>query len=138
MNPSTARARSFLGALLTLAALLAFAVGYYGMIGAPDAPRTWLDGLPFASYFVPGLVLFLLIGGVSTLAALAVLTEAPWARAAATVTGTVVLAWTLAPLSLASHVPLVAPLAATLALAVLILGTHLPGGSASEAPARSR
>ena len=59
-------------ALLVLVALLIFlgASGLFGgtaFLAAPDghligAPRVWLDQIPFASFLVPGLLLFLVIG----------------------------------------------------------------------------
>jgi hypothetical protein len=73
---SSSMARSVLGTLLTFFALLAFAAGYYGLTGAPGAPRSWLEGTPFVDYLVPGLLVFFVVGGVFTAAALVVLTRA--------------------------------------------------------------
>src|SRR6185503_7859661 len=39
--------RGVLGGLLAFGALNAFAGGLYGMSGAPDVPREWLEGSPF-------------------------------------------------------------------------------------------
>jgi hypothetical protein len=54
--------RHSLGILLLLLTINAFGGGYYGMTGANDVPVEWLKGSPFKNYFVPGMVLFLLIG----------------------------------------------------------------------------
>jgi len=55
--------RIILGILLAFAALNAFGGGYYGMSGAPGVPLRWLDGTPFSTYFIPGLILFVIVGG---------------------------------------------------------------------------
>jgi hypothetical protein len=115
---ASSMARSVLGTLLTFFALLAFAAGYYGLTGAPGVPLAWLEGTPFVDYVLPGLLLFVVVGGVFTAAALAVLTHAPWARAAATLAGVLVLAW--------MALPGLAPIAAVLALVVLVLSMRLP------------
>ena len=65
-SPAIARAhpaatRYSLGGLLAFGALNAFAGGYYGMSGAEDVPREWLEGSPFEDYFIPGLILFLVV-----------------------------------------------------------------------------
>lgn len=55
--------RYSLGALLTFGALNAFGGGYYGISGAEGVPLEWLDGSPFKSFFIPGLILFIVVGG---------------------------------------------------------------------------
>jgi hypothetical protein len=57
------RFRYVLGSLLAFGALNAFAGGYYGMSGAEDVPKEWLEGSPFDNYFIPGFVLFIVVGG---------------------------------------------------------------------------
>jgi hypothetical protein len=66
--------RYVLGSLLAFGALNAFAGGYYGMSGAEDVPKEWLEGSPFDDYFIPGLVLFVVVGGSSLAATIRRLT----------------------------------------------------------------
>ena len=49
----------------------AFGGGIYGFLGAPGVDPAWLDGSPFSSYFIPGLFLFVVIGGGLALATVA-------------------------------------------------------------------
>jgi hypothetical protein len=65
-----------------LVMLNAFGGGIYGMAGAPAVPKDWLAGSPFSGYFLPGLFLFVVIGGGMALASAAWLRKsarAPWA-----------------------------------------------------------
>lgn len=57
--------RLVLEIMLLLIALNALGGGYYGMAGAKDVPLVWLEGSPFTSYFIPSLILFVCIGGLS-------------------------------------------------------------------------
>jgi hypothetical protein len=85
--------RYVLGGLLAFGALNAFAGGYYGMSGAEDVPKDWLEGSPFDDYFLPGLVLFVVVGGTFLAAAIAVFAKLHIARSAAFAAGAIVLGW---------------------------------------------
>ncbi len=85
--------RTSLGGLLAFGAVNAFAGGYYGMAGAADVPKEWLEGSPFDSYFIPGLVLFVVVGGSLLAAAIAVFARLPIARTMASAAGAIVLGW---------------------------------------------
>src|SRR3569623_379211 len=71
-RPGPAAVRYLLGALLAFAALNAFAGGSYGLAGAQGVPREWLRGSPFTDYFVPSLILVVVVGGSFLLATVAV------------------------------------------------------------------
>jgi hypothetical protein len=43
----------------------------WGLAGAKNVPREWLDGTPFHSYVIPSVILFVAVGGGMTTAALA-------------------------------------------------------------------
>ncbi len=79
--------RYTLGLVLFLVAINAFAGGYYGMAGAKNVPLEWLTGSPFHSYFLPGLILFLAVGGSALFAAIAVFRNTPIARTASILPG---------------------------------------------------
>src|SRR5678815_5144665 len=85
--------RYALGGLLFFGAVNAFAGGYFGLSGAKGVPTEWLKGSPFRDYFVPGLVLLVVVGGSFAVAAIAVFAGLRIARFAALAAGTVVLGW---------------------------------------------
>jgi len=64
--------RYSLGGLLAFGALNALGGGYYGLTGAVGVPTEWLEGSPFAYYFVPSLILLVVVGGSFAVAAIAV------------------------------------------------------------------
>lgn len=82
--------RYALGGLLVFGALNAFAGGYYGMAGAEDVPKEWLKGSPFDDYVIPGVVLFVVVGGSFLAAATAVLAKLNIARTVAFAAGAIV------------------------------------------------
>lgn len=68
--------RSVLSGLLAFMVINAFGGGVDGVSGAPGVPIEWLDGTPFRSYFVPGLVLLVIVGGSALGASVAVAVRA--------------------------------------------------------------
>lgn len=54
--------RYSLAIIILVVAINALGGGFYGMAGAKDVPLEWLKGSPFTSYFIPGLILFVVIG----------------------------------------------------------------------------
>ncbi len=113
--------RYSLGGLLAFGALNAFAGGYYGMSGAEDVPREWLEGSPFDDYFIPGLVLFLVVGGSMLAAAIAVFADLRIARLAALGAGLVVLAWLAVETLIVGYVSWMQPATTIGALVILLL-----------------
>lgn len=65
----------------------------YGLAGAKDVPREWLDGTPFHSYVIPSLVLLIAVGGSMGAAALALLTRYRYAPELSVVAGVVLAGW---------------------------------------------
>jgi len=118
--------RAFLGALLAFVALNAFAGGGYGLRGARGIPVEWLAGSPFRSYFVPSLVLVVVVGGAFAAASVAVFTAARFARKAAFAAALVVLAWLAAEVAILGYVSWMQPATAAAGLLVLALAALLP------------
>jgi hypothetical protein len=118
--------RYALGGLLAFGALNAFAGGYYGMSGAEDVPREWLDGSPFDDYFIPGLVLFVVVGGGFLAAAIAVFAKLRIARAAAFAAGAIVLGWLAIETAIIGYVSWMQPATTIGGLLVLLLAWLLP------------
>ncbi len=112
-----------LGALLVILALNAFAGGFYGMAGAEGVPVEWLDGSPFPDYFIPSVFLFVVIGGLSTFAAIAVFRRRTNAYRLAIVCGIVVLSWIGIQLLIIGSVSWMQPATAIAATLIILLAS---------------
>jgi hypothetical protein len=106
-------------------ARILFAGGYYGLSGAEGVPTEWLEGGPFADYFVPSLILFVIVGGSLLVAAAAVLARLRFARLAAFGAGAVVLGWIAAQMSIIGYVSWMQPTTALAGVLVLMLAWRL-------------
>ena len=124
MRASTS-VRYVLGMLLAFGALNAFAGGYYGLSGAPGVPAEWLAGSPFEDYFIPSLILFVVVGGTLGFAALAVLAGFRVARRSAFIAGTTVLGWIMAQVAIIGYVSWMQPATFMGGLAVVALAWGL-------------
>jgi hypothetical protein len=120
-----------LGVLLAFVALNAFAGGYYGMSGAADVPREWLQGSPFKDYFIPGLFLFVVVGGSFLYASIAVLRRLPTARLVTVSAAIIVLAWLSVQIAIIGYVSWMQPATTSAAIMVLFLARFLPRQSDS-------
>lgn len=65
----------------------------YALSGAPDWPNAWLEGSPFRSYRVPGLVLGLVHAPLDLAAAVAIGRGSRWGTPLAIASGAFQLAW---------------------------------------------
>jgi hypothetical protein len=104
-----------------LVMLNAFGGGFYGMMGAPNVPLSWLDGSPFRSYFVPGLFLFAVIGGGMAVATVAWLLKgrvAPWVSLGM---GVLVMAWIVVQLAIIGSVSPLQPISFVAGAAIAAL-----------------
>jgi hypothetical protein len=131
-SPAIARAhpdaiRYTLGGLLAFGALNAFAGGYYGMSGAEDVPREWLEGSPFEDYFIPGLVLFVAVGGSLLAAAISIFAGLHLARLVAIAAAMVVLGWLVVETLIIGYVSWMQPATTIGALLILLLARLQPG-----------
>lgn len=118
--------RYTLSFLLALVALNAFAGGYYAMSGAVDVPTEWLIGSPFHDYFLPGLILFIVVGGVFLVAAILVFVRLRIARVATFGAVAIVFIWLGAQVAIIGYVSWMQPTTAIIALVILLIGTQLP------------
>ncbi len=100
--------------------------GAYAILGAPRIPREWLQGTAFKSYLVPGLALLVLVGGSMVAAAAMLLTGASGARVVSLEAGVLLLAWTVAQLSMIGYRHWTQPLTVALGIAVVVLSFALP------------
>ena len=107
-------------------ALNAFGGGYYGMSGAKGVPTEWLKDSPFHNYFIPGLILFVCVGGSAFLAAIAVFRRNSAARAAAFFATLIVLLWLTVQITIIGYVSWMQPTTALTAMLILLLTWQLP------------
>ncbi len=119
-------ARHTLGSLLVFAALNAFGGGYYGMSGAEGVPAQWLEGSPFGDYFIPSLILCVVVGGSFLIAAIAVFARFHFARPAAFSSVVVAFVWLAVQLSIIGYVSWMQPTTAIVGLVILIITWLLP------------
>jgi hypothetical protein len=90
-------------ALLFLEGVIALnAVGgaVYGLAGAEEVPREWLEGTPFRSYAIPSLILLVAVGGGMALAWALLLVGSSWAPEAAIAAGLVLVGWIVVQVAL--------------------------------------
>jgi hypothetical protein len=127
-------------------ALTAFAGGaaliigslYPGLGSVLAPPADYLQGSPFSSYTVPGLVLILLMGGPQAFASIACAIRWPWAPAACAAAGFSCLIWIFVQMIYIPFSPLQAVyfLLGMLELGLLLLGMGVlhPAGVLRSAP----
>jgi hypothetical protein len=118
--------RWILGSVLLVVALNAFGGGYYGMAGAPNVPTEWLEGSPFTSYFIPSLILAVVVGGTFLTASIVVFARAAWRRAAVFAAVVVAIGWLTVQLAIIGYVSWMQPATAIATAIVAVLGARLP------------
>jgi len=149
MNPQQAT-RSTLLVIEAFVAVTAFAGGLALTLGAmiPDLsmvitpPAEYLEGSPFSSYLVPGLVLALVLGGLNAIAFVLLLQRRPSALLAAATAGYAAIIWIFVqmmviPFSFLQAVYFIAG-AVELGLVMLLLGLLPITSTPKRVPARSR
>jgi hypothetical protein len=90
-------------AFLLLNGFGAIAGGIGVMRDALPFPNVWLQGTPFQSYFLPGLILFLAVGGSHLAAAYAILQRHLLAKSAAAFARFVLTGWMIGELALIGY-----------------------------------
>ena len=118
--------RNILGLILAFAALNALGGGYYGMAGAESVPLEWLNGSPFKNYFIPGIILFIIVGGSFLIASVSVFANARYARMASFFSVLVVFIWLAVQVSIIGFISWMQPVTASVAFVILILTWVLP------------
>lgn len=107
--------------LLLLVAINAFAGGYYGMAGAKNIPLEWLEGTPFTNYFIPSLFLFLIIGGSSLFASIALIKSHPLGTKIAFISAALIILWLIIQVVMIGYVSWMQPATAAVALVIILL-----------------
>lgn len=91
--PAATTAPWLLVAVEVVIAVNAVGGAIYGLAGAENVPREWLEGTPFDSYLIPSLTLLVAVGGSMGAAALAVLRRRRYAAALSVGAGVILVAW---------------------------------------------
>src|SRR5215212_8465440 len=125
-KPAEKRIRYILATLLLVVAVNAFGGGYYALAGAPGVPTAWLIGSPFRNYFIPGLILFVVIGGLCSIAAIAVFRQHRLADKLSFIAVTIIFIWLTVQVIIIGYVSWMQPVTALAALLILILTFLLP------------
>jgi hypothetical protein len=107
--------------LLSFMALNAFGGGSYGMLGAKGVPTEWLKETPFNTYFIPGLLLFTLVGGTNFIAFIMLLRSSQYSREAAFLSGAVLVIWIIIQLLMIGYVSWLQPVVFLTGITILLL-----------------
>ena len=118
--------RATLGTLLGFLALNAFGGGLYGMLGAEGVPTELLRGSPFASYLIPSIVLFVVVGGSMLVASVLVFRRWRHAQWAVVVAMGIVFVWLAVQVMIIGYTSWLQPAVAIAAIVVLLLNRWLP------------
>lgn len=129
--PLSASTRALL-ALELFVAFWALAGGIGMMGGGLDLPKEWLDGTPFNDYFVPGLILFVVVGGSMLAASLAVWRRNRFAGPASLAVGSILLIWIIVQVALIGYRSWMQPTFFAFGLAVVALSIPLVAGFLSR------
>jgi len=118
--------RYALGILLAFGALNAFGGGYYGMSGAEGVPLEWLEGSPFKSFFIPSLILFVIVGGAFLTSSILCFAGHRFARRSVAVAITIVFMWLTVQMIIIGYVSWMQPATAGWGILCLMISQLLP------------
>ncbi len=127
--------RAILGTLLAFGALNAFGGGYYGLAGAKGVPTQWLAGSPFTSYFIPSLILFVIVGGSLLAASVAVFAAWRWASRMTVAAALIVLGWITVQIAIIGFVSWLQPVTAITGVILLGLAPTVSNTGPNESAA---
>jgi len=99
-------------------------------------PLAWLRHSPFHSYLIPGLVLFVVVGGSAVLAAVAVLREAARARELTMLSGIIMAGWVVSELAFVRLFSFLQVLYFATGIAVIMLAPAASNRSAASSARR--
>ena len=93
-------ARRLLVAVEAVVGANAFGGAAYGLAGAENVPREWLEGTPFGSYVAPSLILLVAVGGGMTVAVAALLARHRYSPELSIAAGLVLVGWITAQVAI--------------------------------------
>jgi hypothetical protein len=118
----TEKAIACLGAVTAISAA---GGAIYGLSGASDLPRDWLDGSPFGDYRVPSLVLGFGVGGTSAASTVIAWRGGGNAGSAAIIAGSVLTSWIIVQVWIIGPRSFLQPLMGSAGVAMTVLGARL-------------
>jgi len=114
-----------IAALGAVTAVNAIGGSIYGLSGAANVPREWLQGSPFRDYRLPSLILGTAVAGSSGAAAIAAWRASNRAGPAAIAAGTVLTGWIGAQVAIIGRRSFLQPLMAGVGVVLVGLGWTL-------------
>jgi hypothetical protein len=97
----------------------------YGLRGAPNFPREWLEGSPFRDYRVPSLILGAAVGGSSAASAVTAWRGNDHAGAVAVFAGTILTGWIVVQVAIIGPRSFLQPTMCGVGIAMAALGVRL-------------
>ena len=120
-----------------LVGVSAFGGGIYGMSGAKGIPLELLEGSMFPNYFIPSLILFMIVGGFSLLSTIMILKGNKNARRITILTGVIILIWIVFQLNIIGYESWLQPFIAIAGISILLLSGKLPDSKQSNSSQRN-
>lgn len=117
--------RYLISILFLFIALNAFGGGLYGISGAKDIPIQWLESSPFKNYFIPSLILLIVVGGSCLAASISVFKKFKYERFASFFSSVIILVWITVQVLIIGYVSWMQPAIAGIGLILLILSIIL-------------
>jgi hypothetical protein len=90
------------------------------LTGLMDLPQDWLDGVPFDSYAIPGVVLLVVVGGAWLIATLSLYDRHPSAPLASITAGIIQLCWFVVQVATLGYISWMQPFIGGLAVLVIV------------------
>lgn len=103
------------------------------MAGAKGTPLDLLEGSVFQNYFIPSLILFLVVGGSSLIAAFKAFKKHSNARRIGFVNGLIILVWILFQVKIIGYESWLQPFIAITGISIIFLSGNLPGSRQDSA-----
>ena len=100
--------------------------------GGLDLPNDWLDGTPFSSYFIPGLLLFCVVGGSMLAASLAVWSRRRLSGPVSLVAGSIIVIWIVVQVALIGYQSWMQPTFFAFGVAIVTLSIPLVASFLSQ------
>lgn len=122
------RTERIIAALGALTAANAIGGAIYGLRGAPNVPRQWLEGSPFHDYRIPSAILGVAVGGTSAASAATAWRGSSHAGPAAVLAGAALTGWIAAQVAIIGPRSFLQPLMGGVGVVMAGLGLRLRTG----------
>ena len=130
-RPTHRRTERTIAVLSALTAVNAVGGSIYGLRGAPQIPREWLEGSPFNDYKIPSVFLGIAVGGSSAMSAGTAWRGDDHAAFATVAAGGILTAWVAAQVATIGLRSFLQPLFGGVGITMIALGLNLRCDAAS-------